>query len=56
VAAPAGFHYAHEKGRTMMGGFTAPAKRVGFLWHWPSDAKETSAKLFQAKGTWRLRP
>jgi hypothetical protein len=40
----------------MVGGFRAPAKRIGFFWHRPSAVTPEGKKLFQAAVDWALRP
>ena len=48
--------YAYPAGGTMMTGFKAPAKRIGFFWHRPPDVTDDGAKLFTAAVTWALQP
>jgi hypothetical protein len=48
--------FAYEKGGMMVGGFRAPAKRIGFFWHRPSAVTAEGKKLFQAAVDWALRP
>ena len=48
--------FAYEKGGTMVGGFKAPAKRMGFFWHRPSAVTPEGKKLYQAAIDWLLRP
>jgi hypothetical protein len=48
--------FAYEKGATMVGGFKAPARRVGFFWHRPPDVTEEGKKLFRAAVRWALQP
>jgi hypothetical protein len=48
--------YAYPQGGTMMNGFKAPAKRIGFFWHRPPAVTNDGAKLFQAAVTWALQP
>jgi hypothetical protein len=48
--------FAYEKGAEMVGGFKAPAKRIGFFWHRPSALTPEGKKLFQAAVDWALRP
>jgi hypothetical protein len=48
--------FAYEKGGMMVGGFRAPAKRMGFFWHRPSAVTPEGKKLFVAAIDWLLRP
>jgi hypothetical protein len=48
--------FAYEKGAMMVGGFAAPAKRMGFFWHRPSAVTPEGKKLFQAAVEWCIRP
>jgi hypothetical protein len=48
--------FAYEKGGTMVDGFKAPAKRMGFFWHRPSAVTPQGKKLFEAAVDWLLRP
>jgi hypothetical protein len=48
--------FAYEKGGMMVGGFRAPAKRIGFFWHRPSAVTPEGKKLFVAAVDWALRP
>jgi hypothetical protein len=48
--------FAYEKGGMMVGGFRAPAKRMGFFWHRPSAVTPDGKKLFVAAIDWLLRP
>jgi hypothetical protein len=48
--------FAYDKGGMMPGNFPAPAKRVGFFWHRPSDATPEGRKLFKAAVEWAIRP
>jgi len=48
--------FAYEKGGMMVGGFRAPAKRIGFFWHRPSAVTPDGKKLFMAAIDWALRP
>jgi hypothetical protein len=48
--------FAYEKGATMVGGFKAPARRVGFFWHRPPDVTEEGKRLFRAAVRWALQP
>jgi hypothetical protein len=47
--------FAYEKGAMMVGGFKAPARRVGFFWHRPPDVTEDGKKLFRAAVRWALQ-
>jgi hypothetical protein len=51
---PAIFYY--PAGADMVGGFKAPAKRVGFFWHRTSDVTPDGRKLFAAAIKWALQP
>jgi hypothetical protein len=48
--------FAYDKGGMMVGGFRAPAKRMGFFWHRPSAVTPEGRKLFVAAVDWLLRP
>jgi hypothetical protein len=48
--------YYYAAGATMMNGFKAPAKRVGFFWHRTSDVTADGKKLFTAAVRWALQP
>ena len=48
--------FAYDKGGTMVGGFKAPAKRLGFFWHRPSAVTPEGKKLFIAAVEWAIRP
>ena len=45
-----------DKTEAMIGGFKAPAKRVGFFWHRTSDVTPDGRKLFSAAVAWSLTP
>jgi hypothetical protein len=40
----------------MIGGFKAPAKRVGFFWRRTEDATANGRRLFSAAVQWALKP
>jgi hypothetical protein len=48
--------FYYPAGAAMVGGFKAPAKRVGFFWHRTSDVTANGRKLFSAAIDWALKP
>ncbi len=46
----------YDKGADMGGGFTAPAKRLGFFWHRPAGASDAGKKLFMSAVAWLIAP
>ncbi len=48
--------YAFAAGATMVNGYKAPAKRLGFFWHRPTGGTEDAKKLFRAAVDWALKP
>jgi hypothetical protein len=48
--------FAYEKGGMMPGGLAAPAKRIGFFWHRPSNVTADGKKLFIAAVAWAIAP
>jgi hypothetical protein len=48
--------FYYPAGAAMVGGFKAPAKRVGFFWHRTSDVTADGRKLFSAAIDWALQP
>jgi hypothetical protein len=53
ASSPCIFYY--DKGATMLNGFKAPAKRMGFFWHRPTVATDDGKKLLHAAVDWMLR-
>jgi hypothetical protein len=47
--------FYYPAGAAMVGGFKAPAKRVGFFWHRTSDVTANGRKLFSAAVDWALK-
>jgi hypothetical protein len=52
-SSPCIFYY--PKGAATLGGFKAPAKRMGFFWHRPTVATPDGQKLMHAAVDWMLR-
>jgi hypothetical protein len=50
---PCIFYY--DKGATMLNGFKAPGKRMGFYWHRPTSGTDDGKKLLHAAVDWMLR-
>ncbi len=48
--------YAFAAGAAMVGGYKAPAKRLGFFWHRPTGGTDDAKKLFRAAVDWALKP
>jgi hypothetical protein len=48
--------FAYDKGAMMVGGFPAPAKRVGFFIHRDADYSDDGKKLFNAAVDYMLAP
>jgi hypothetical protein len=52
-SSPTIFYY--PKGATMLNGFRAPGKRMGFFWHRPTVGTDGAKKLLHAAVDWMLR-